>query len=86
MFKTNHLTGRCIYETSKLACIEVRTKFDSLFVTQIFVSLADYTPYFDENWIDKTIETTVIHLSHEEVKNEILEGVQQYADIRKKIP
>lgn len=86
MFKTSHLIGRSIYETSKLACIEIKTRFDNVFLTQIFVSLADYTPYFDDNWIEETVETTVIRLSREEMKAEILEGVKQYADIRKKMP
>ena len=57
-----------------------------LFLTQIFVSLTDYTPHYDENWLEKTIDTTVVYLSLEQVKTEISEGVLQYASIRKRIP
>lgn len=82
MFKTEHLIGRSIYESSKVVCMDVRTKYDNVFVTQILVSLNDFEPHFDDIWIDKFIETTAIHLSHNDIKREILEGVLQYRNVR----
>lgn len=85
MFKTENLIGRSIYETPELVCMEVRTKFDNVFITQILVSLPDFKPHFDENWIDKSVETSVIHLSHKDIKGEIVLGVLQYRNVRLQI-
>lgn len=82
MFKTESLIGRSVYETPELVCMDVRTKFDNVFITQILVSLSDFKPHFDENWINEITETSVIHLSHEDVKKEIVEGVLQYRNVR----
>lgn len=82
MFKTESLIGRSVYETPELVCMDVRTKFDNVFITQILVSLSDFKPHFDENWINEITETSVIHLSREDVKKEIVEGVLQYRNVR----
>lgn len=86
MFKTENLIGRSVYETPEVVCMEVRTKFDNVFVTQILVSLNDYKPHYDESWIDEPVETSVIHLSRKEVKREIVEGVLQYRNVRVQMP
>lgn len=82
MFKTKNLIGRSVYETPEVVCMEVRTKYDNVLVTQILVSLNDFIPYYDENWIGKFIETSVIHLSLKDAKKEIAEGVLQYRNVR----
>lgn len=68
MFKTKNLIGRSVYETPEVVCMEVRTKYDNVFVTQILVLLKDFIPHYDDNWIDEFIETSVIHLSREDAK------------------
>ncbi len=78
MFKTESLICRSVYETPELVCMDVRTKFDNVFI----VSLSDFKPHFDENWINEITETSVIHLSHEDVKKEIVEGLLQYRNVR----
>ena len=82
MFKTKNLVGRSVYETPEVVCMEVRTKYDNIFVTQILVSLNDFKAHFHDNWIDKIIETSVMHLSRKDARREIVDGVLQYRNVR----
>lgn len=84
MFKTENLIGRSIYETPNLVCMDVTTKIDNIFLTQVLVSLPDCNPYFDETCIDNDIDTT--YLSRKKIKEEILEGVMKYRNLRSQIP
>lgn len=80
MFKTENLIGQSVYETPELICMVVHVKYDNTYITQILVSLPDFSPHFDENWIDD-IDTN-FYLSREQIKKEIVEGVLQYRNLR----
>lgn len=86
MFKTNNLVGHVCCESNSVVYMNVYTKYDNHYIVQIIVSLIDETPYFDDSWIDKTVETCIVHLSRDEIKLEIEQGVKQFINIRKKLP
>lgn len=82
MFTTKNLIGRSIYETDDIICMEVVTKYDHVYLTQILVSKRTQKPYYDENWINDSIETSVIYLTRQDAKSEIKAGVAQYFKVR----
>ena len=78
MFSTEHLEGRMVYETNKIACINVYAQptYDPnrTFLVQLLVSLINY------KYINSSVPVSFgpSALSREDINKEIKEGVEQY--------
>lgn len=83
MFNTEHLSGRCVYETDKVVCINVylsKTYSSSkdIFLSQLLVSLVN--THFSYGSISFTCD--FFDLTLDQFNREIEEGVKQYRKCR----
>lgn len=83
MFATKHLTGRCVYETNKVVCIDVYlskkySQNKDIFLGQLLVSFVNqnisYSPVSFSN--------VFCTFSSNQYDREIKEGVKQYRKSR----
>lgn len=86
MFNTEHLSGRSVYETDKVVCIDVylSSNYSSgkdIFLSQLLVSLVNQN--FSYGSVSFSYGFCVF--SSDEFDNEIREGVEQYWKTRESL-